>query len=192
MREIDIRCELKREITRLHSRETDTLVVEELGLCQGRSRVDVAVINGKLSGFEIKSAQDTFYRLAGQASVYNRVFDEMTIVVAEEHLETALNRAPDWWGIIVASGTSEAVTLRLARESKLNTELEPRAQLELLWRNEALAALDERNLATGHRTKPRTKLWDMLAKALKPDEVSEVVRTNLKRRLGWRAGSQPT
>ena len=32
-----------------------TLIVEELGLCEGAVRIDVAAINGSIHGYEIKS-----------------------------------------------------------------------------------------------------------------------------------------
>jgi hypothetical protein len=35
MRDIDIRQELFREMNRLHSDDADTLIMPELGLCQG-------------------------------------------------------------------------------------------------------------------------------------------------------------
>lgn len=50
--------------------DADTLVVDELDLC-GLTRVDVAVVNGHLSGFEIKGSTDSLRRLPGQVAVYS-------------------------------------------------------------------------------------------------------------------------
>lgn len=64
--DIEIRSALHRKkLRQLHER-ADTLVIDELGLAHAKARVDVAVINGCLHGYEIKSAQDTLDRLAGQ------------------------------------------------------------------------------------------------------------------------------
>ncbi len=52
--------------------DADTLVVDELDLC-GLTRVDVAVVNGHLSGFEIKGSTDSLRRLPGQVTVYSQV-----------------------------------------------------------------------------------------------------------------------
>src|SRR5690242_7332263 len=72
MRDIDIREALRAEIARRHNGESNTLVVEELGLCQGIARVDLAVVNGSVNGYEIKSAHDTLSRLPAQSDVYSR------------------------------------------------------------------------------------------------------------------------
>ncbi|MBI4469784.1 MAG: hypothetical protein HY650_10750 [Acidobacteria bacterium] len=46
--EADIRAALHSRLHREHAREADTLLIEELGLCCGRVRIDVAVVNGLL------------------------------------------------------------------------------------------------------------------------------------------------
>ena len=40
----------------------DTIVLDELGLCHGDVRIDVASVNGELSGYEIKRHADTLAR----------------------------------------------------------------------------------------------------------------------------------
>ena len=66
--------------------DPQTLIVEELGIRQGAARVDVAVVNGSLHGYEIKSARDTLERLPKQSELYSSVFDTITLVTAENHL----------------------------------------------------------------------------------------------------------
>jgi len=58
MREIDIRRALLADVRQRHRDEPDTLIREELGVCQGIARVDLAVVNGSVHGYEIKSEQD--------------------------------------------------------------------------------------------------------------------------------------
>ena len=47
----------------MHRSEPNTVFLEELGLCQGDARVDYAVINGAMNGYEIKSDRDKLVRL---------------------------------------------------------------------------------------------------------------------------------
>src|SRR6187402_1509374 len=54
----DVRALLREYLEDVH-KGSDTRLLEELGLCQGDVRVDVAVVNGELSGYEIKSPSDT-------------------------------------------------------------------------------------------------------------------------------------
>jgi hypothetical protein len=43
------------------------LVLDELGIDHGRQRADIAVINGRMTGYEIKSDRDTLAPLSNRA-----------------------------------------------------------------------------------------------------------------------------
>ena len=60
----NIRSALHAKRLRRARSQPDTLVIDELGLAHAKSRIDVAVINGCIHGYEIKSAKDTLDRLA--------------------------------------------------------------------------------------------------------------------------------
>src|SRR5258706_11027427 len=69
-------------------------IVPELGLWHGAARIDIAVVNGILHGFEIKSDRDTLSRLDVQMPAYNSVFDKVTLVVGRTHLVQAFQTIP--------------------------------------------------------------------------------------------------
>ena len=48
------------------------MILDELGICRGRVRIDLTVVNGLLHGYEIKSERDTLARLETQADLYGR------------------------------------------------------------------------------------------------------------------------
>ena len=190
MRDIDIRRALLSEMMRLHRGEPDTRIVEELGLCQGIARVDVAVVNGSVHGYEIKSEHDTLARLPSQADIYNRTLDFVTIVTARAHADKVRDIVPSWWGIWIAIQYGGDLRLEVSRASEQNPEISPFAFAQLLWRDEALQALIDRGLATGMRSKTREELWRRLASALAFDDLGNVVRERLKRRgADWRSPS---
>lgn len=165
--------------------------MDELGLC-GTVRVDVAVVNGTLSGYELKSDRDTLRRLPMQVEYYSKVLDHATLVVGEGHYErtNGVAHLPTWWGIIVASpGPGEAL-LNEVRAAKMNEHLDPFAIAQLLWRDEALCELEARGAAEGMRSKPRHFLWDRLADLLELDDLRSVVRERLKARATWRQPQQ--
>lgn len=190
MRERDIRCAILNTITAEHAGDPDTLIIQELGLCEGVARVDVAVVNGRVHGYEIKSAQDTLSRLPGQAEVYGRALDLVTMVVDRKHVRQTKSIIPRWWGIIEAAAASDgSVSLRTIRVSASNPKVDAFAQAQLLWREEALDALAARSLDVGLRTKPRRLLWERLAEALPADELRAEVRARLKGRQSWRVES---
>lgn len=186
MRDFDVRAAVHRGLAADHEGQPDTLFVDELGL-RGQVRVDVAVVNGALSGFELKSASDTLRRLPLQVEVYSQVLDYATLVVADNHLEASARILPEWWGVVVARWCEGRVELERFREPVRNPAVDPMALAELLWREEALEILEELGLATGVRSKPRAVLWDRLVKAIDVETLGEHVRGRLKARQGWRS-----
>jgi hypothetical protein len=192
MRDIDIRRRLRTD-HRLHFGEADTRVVEELGLCQGIARVDLAVVNGSIHGYEIKSDRDTLTRLPGQVHIYSRALDFVTVVTAQSHLDKIKKVVPRWWGIWTAVSSGDGPRLESARKPRRNPNVEPFALAQLLWREEALEALEGLGLATGMRSKPRPELWKRLACELTLKELGCIVRDRLRQRgADWRADGRPT
>jgi len=191
MRELDIRRALRRRLTETFGSDPTVLILDELGVCRGTVRADMAVVNGSLKGFEIKSDQDNLNRLPSQASAYNKVFDTLTIVVGARHLQQVEATVPGWWGmLLVDANGEEPPLLRAVRPEGSNHEIDSSALAQLLWRDEALAVLERNGLEAGLRSKPRRYLWDALARSFTLVELRELVRTQLKARQGWRSGSQ--
>ena len=102
MSESDIRLALHSKRLRYHKLHPETLVINELGLAHARSRIDVAVINGHIHGYEIKSAQDNLGRLNKQLEIYQQALHKLTIVAASKHVMRIQSNVPDWCGIIEA------------------------------------------------------------------------------------------
>ncbi|MGD0880095.1 MAG: sce7726 family protein [Acidimicrobiales bacterium] len=186
MRDGDVRGALHSLLNQEHRSElAQTRFVDELDLC-GQVRVDVAVINGQLSGYELKSERDTLRRLPAQVEMYSRVLDRATLVVAERHLDHARPLLPTWWGLMVASSTDEGVALRHEALPLENPNVSPRDLVQLLWRDEVLAELVERDLDRGVRSKSRQIMWTRLAENVPLAELRMIVRERLKHRERWR------
>lgn len=158
--------------------DADTVVLDELGLCQGDVRIDVAAVGHELSGFEIKSPADTLVRWPNQRRVYSRVVDRAWLVATEKTLEAA--RAPGWWGIIRIVQTKDQLGLRVIRTAQRNPAPDPYAIACLLWRDEAIQALADLELARGVRTRPRDVAWRRLAESAPLDHLRAAVRAALK------------
>jgi hypothetical protein len=182
----DIRAALDRELQRAHASDPETLVIDELGICQGEARIDLAVINGAIAGFEIKSDRDTLARLPRQAELYGRVFDYVTLVVGGRYRDKVEAVAPPWWGITLATPTTTDVSLQELRPASRNHDVDPCAVVQLLWRDEALEILEEHDLAAGVRSKPRRDLWRRLVDKLPHEVLADAVRSRLRAREDWR------
>lgn len=193
MREPQIRARLLASLHHRYGADPTTLIRQELGLCAGARRVDVAVINGELNGFEIKSDQDTLERLAGQAEAYGMVLDRVTLVTTSRYLDQAARIVPDWWGLIraepsIEEAAADQIALTSVRPAMENIGHDAFALAQLLWRDEALAALQTLDLHHGLSRSRRWILWQRLAETVPLVELKRVVRDRLRARPGWPGG----
>lgn len=184
-----IRIALKEHLDGLHARDPKLRIVEELGIGHGAARVDIAVINGVLHGYEIKSDRDTLLRLPEQMSMYNSVFDQMTLVVGKSHLYESINLIPDWWGVIVAKfqNSNSSIVFYEIRKARKNTAVKRPAVTKLLWREEALQILEGLGEANGLRSKTRSLIYERLATVLDQKTLGDKVREKLFFREDWRS-----
>jgi hypothetical protein len=188
-----IRESLIAYLSEQYAHQPDTLIVEEVCVRGGRSRMDLVLVSETLHGFEIKSQLDTLSRLGGQLEDYRAVFDELTVVIGLKHLSGVLTQIPTWCGVMLATWEQGTVTVEPFRQAELNMHREPYALAQLLWRDEALAVLEKRGMAYGVKSKPRKAIWRRLADRLATDELASEVRTALKQRTSrWRTDSRTT
>lgn len=186
LKDKDIRLALLEQITKIN-KGSNYRIVEELAVCDGDARVDVALINGKLCGYEIKSDRDTLERLPNQINSYNKTFDMITIVVGEKYQDVIFEEIPNWWGIKVAyKNKRDKVKIRDIRIADINKEVDTKSVLELLWKDEILNLLKDRGVK-GLSNKNRRKLRDIAIETISPEELRNYTREILKIREGWRA-----
>lgn len=191
MRDRDVRRALLSHLTALHAGDDDTRIIEEMGVWSGSARIDVAVINGELVGFELKSDRDTLERLRQQAEIYNLVFDRMYLVTAERHARKAEDIIPEWWGTFLAHSCGEDTEIAPFRPATPNPARDPHILVQLLWRDEAVALLEAHDIAGGYRSKRARVIHQRLAEELSLEDLSEGVRAALKARTEWLGKVEP-
>ena len=183
-----IRTVLKEVLALRHSKDKKVRIIEELGVHHGNARVDIAVVNGIMHGYEIKSDLDTLLRLPEQIEVYNSVFDKMTLVVGKSHLYEAIKMIPDWWGVVVAKvDKNGAVTFNTIREEETNEEQNKLSIVRLLWKEEALRILEEMDEANGFHSKSKDLIYSKLLTVLDQKTLRKKVREYLFFRANWRS-----
>jgi hypothetical protein len=185
MRESDVRTTVLDWLDSKYGTDPSTRIVNEMGIWSGSARIDVAVINGELAGYELKSARDTLERLEQQAGLYSLVFDRVTLITAERHLRRATAMVPRWWGIVIAKYEGESLVLVPRRKARPNRTIDPLQVARLLWRPEALRILEHRRLDKGIRSKPVETLFGRLADTIPLKELCEEVRNALRARNDW-------
>jgi len=187
MRDRDVRRALHHKVLMEHHGDSSTLVLDELGLRHGTCRVDIAVVNSFLHGYEIKSDADTLDRLPGQVSIYSAVLDRVTLVVGKTHVAKVEAIIPDWWGVkVVTAGPRGGINFENYRPVTMNPTINPVALAELLWRPEVVTILQKLGTHTGLLRKPRAILYQYLAQTLRLEELRRVIRHCLKVRERWR------
>jgi len=191
LRDSDIRSALRDKLRLIHADEPDTAIIDELSLSQGQARVDLAVVNGSFSGYEIKSDRDTLNRLPGQRAVYEKCFNTITIVVGSSHVAACMETVPNWWGVWEAVRQSDAtIEFDERQRPRDNERISPEQVVRLLWRDELIVTL--RELGVSFRAKAtRRELWETLLTAMSPTELFKTVRERLRARGDWRSGPTP-
>ena len=185
MRDKDVRAAVMQKLTADYAKDCNTRIVQEMGIWSGSVRIDIAVINGELAGIELKSDRDTLARLPLQADLYSRVFDRLVLVVGSRHAAKARECIPDWWGITVATQGVSGIVLDPIQLPSTNPSPDPYLVAQLLWKDEALAVLEQMNLAKGWRNKRVKEIHQHLASVLSLADLGKCVRAALKRREDW-------
>ena len=175
-----IRQAVRAKLTLAHAGQ-DAVIVDELKVSRGSSRIDVAVVNGHIEGYEIKSDKDTLDRLPRQVRMFGLIADRMTLVVGERHLADSASLIPEWWSILVPSPKANgSLKLSVARRGRLNRSRDVLAMVEVLERNEILAMMAAQGLDKGLRSASYGELSRIAATRLPLSTISHMVKRLLK------------
>jgi len=167
-------------------------IVDELGLMHGAYRADIAVVNGLLVGYEIKSEEDSLIRLEHQIEAYDAIFDLVTLIVSEKHRPFATKRLPRHWGIMVSLREQKGgIKFRRLRKATRNPNVDPISLARLLWKNEAVEVLEKLGEKQTISRNSRAVLYRQLVDRISLPRLKRVVRTYLKKREGWRDQKRP-
>src|SRR5580704_1119851 len=182
MRDSDVRHAVKDWLGAKYAHDANSYMVEEMGVWSGTVRIDIAIINGSLSGYELKSDRDTLERLPNQRDVYSRVFDFLHLVVGQRHAEKAEKLLPKWWGIKIAVAGADGIALLPYRAPAPNPSPDPYLIAELLSKEEAVGVLEAFGMDKGWKSKKIRLIHERLAAELQLDKLKDQVRAALKNR----------
>ncbi len=178
---------------RSHVQDDRTLVIHELGLVHARRRVDLAVINGVVHGYEIKSAVDGLERLPDQLETYSQALQKLTLVVADRHVDPVLDKAPGWCGVWrVYRGPRGGMWFQVLRRTLRNPAVDRFMLAHLLWRDEAQAILKEQGVDKVTLRAPRATLYEALAETVSEAQLTAFIKQVMMQRRIWRGQSRPS
>jgi hypothetical protein len=135
----------------------DAVLINEMVYANWTRRADLAVANGHLHAFEIKSDFDSLRRLEGQIAVYLERFDKLTLVVASKFLDEVLASVPSRvavWNVFEDKSDVKISVVRAGRQEKIENH---DVLIGYLLRDELYHFLTARKLVV-RRTDSRTHL----------------------------------
>lgn len=183
----EIRSELHRKKFDRYASRDDVLVIDELGLAHAKSRIDIAVINGCIHGYEIKSEKDSLFRFPTQLETYRKTLSRLTVVCASKHTSAITQELPEWCGLIeIGIGARGGVHFHTLRKAKQNPEIDSSMMAQLLWHNEAADLLSNIGVSNKELRQPRLVLYKMIAEAFSEKQLTKAIREKMHERKTWR------
>ena len=134
------------------------------------SRADIiAVLDGELLGFEIKSDCDSYARLGGQVKNYDKYCDRNYVVVGASHRQVE-KHIPAYWGVLAVQCEAGKLGLFERRPAVENPKVRLKNQLGFLWRAEMHHILDRCGLPK-YRQKSRKFIQQCLLDRVPPERL---------------------
>lgn len=186
MNDLQIRNVIKGQELKRYINDPHTRVIDEFGICQGESIVDIAVVNGSMHGYEIKSDIDTLRRLPKQVENYSKVFDFVSIVTSKKYADIIASYIPEWWGIVEVNGSKSKALVIKKRLPLQNALVDVHSLVQLLWKDELVGLIDKHQLGKAKKYKPKYEIWAYIAERVNEDELKSYIRQCLKARTSWK------
>lgn len=158
----------------------DAALINEMVVANWSRRADLAVANGHLQAFEIKSDFDSLKRLDGQLSTYISRFEKVTVVCASRFTEEVLRRTHPRVEVLEVIGSNEGISFRLVRRGKLHRLQDRQILLGFLLKTEIQMLLKQSNI--GFEADCARYVLEKLATAISPSKIRTFLLAALKQR----------
>lgn len=160
LNEMDIKAALIDKLLEKGALE-NAVLINEMVIANWNRRADLAVANGRLYAYEIKSDLDTLDRLEGQVYAYLDRFDKVTVVTTPKFVLSVASQMPDQVEIWEASRQNQSVILRMARRGRTKDITSRRMLCGFLLKTELLSLLRKHGIGASVST-PREALIPLM------------------------------
>lgn len=124
----------------------DAVLINEMVIANWSRRADVAVANGKLFAYEIKSDFDTLKRLDGQITAYLSQFDRVTVVTTPKFSQAVIEQMPKEVEVWETSTTNDEIKFKVVRKGKTKLISNKNKLAGFLTKSEIVSALKAQGL----------------------------------------------
>lgn len=183
----DIRTALRNWVHDKFELKHNDILINELGFwnkdpkstVDNSFRADLALANGRLVGFEIKSQKDNLKRWSSQMTAYTNVFDEIWLCSHGKHLHQALSVTEKHIGILVVDDTGSITVVRYAAE---NNKLNFYDLSGLLWKDELIEFALLNNIMEVKSRMTKNEIRDAIGCKSNLSQLKPYVLQKLKKR----------
>ncbi|MPQ76821.1 sce7726 family protein [Hydrogenovibrio sp. JE_KL2] len=162
----------------------DAVVINELPVAD-RSRtsfarrIDIAVANGKLLGFEIKSEYDSLDRLEGQLKLYHKRFDKVFVVCAPKFTSKVLEIASPSTSVIEFENDGQKLRFKVAQKGKITLKKSANDLLSFVNQKEILSKLKQKKVNVKNSLS-RSELYELCSNVLSIKDIRTLSIETLK------------
>ena len=192
MKDIDIRNGLKSTILKKYIDDSDSFLIDEFNVSLGVVRADIALFNGVMHAYEIKSEFDTLRRLDNQIYEYNKFFEYVTVVSCDKFVGRVLETIPENCGLILAKNGKSGIKFKQIRRAKKNKIIDKICLAKALWKDEMIEILEAKDYKRGFRSKSKPLLYEILAEEFSASQLLEIVKNKIKKRAKLAIGLEHT
>lgn len=129
----------------------NAVLINEMVIANWSRRVDLAVANGNLHAYEIKSDVDTLKRLDGQLEAYLARFDKTTVVCAQRFTADVLKRTPTFVEVLEVNPSSCGVRFRVARRGAIHPIRDKNILIAFLLKTELATLVNNQSQSCSRR-----------------------------------------
>jgi hypothetical protein len=138
----------------------DAVLINEMVIANWSRRADLAVANGRLYGFEIKSDLDSLKRLDGQLATYISRFDKVIVVASTRWIPSVLERVPRQVEVWEVKETVLGAEIKVARRGHIQEVISPQLLCGYLHKTEIASFLRKEGF-NANTDMPRTHLVEL-------------------------------
>lgn len=159
---------------------SDATIINEMVVANWSRRADLAIANGHLQAFEIKSDFDSLKRLDGQIEIFNSRFEKVTIVCAPKFTCEVSKRVSSNIGVVEYQADSHGVRFKIIQKGRVCSRLNKLIYLSFLLKSELKSLLNHYGVPFSY--KQSRESLECLASKLSLGDIRGFVIASIKDR----------
>ncbi|VVA47758.1 hypothetical protein SERVES_01475 [Serratia ficaria] len=124
----------------------DATIINEMVVANWSRRADLAVANGHLQAFEIKSDFDSLKRLDGQLEIFTSRFEKVTVVCAPRFTYEVKKKVTPEVGVIEYFHDSKGIQFKIVQRGRTSPIANKKIYISFLLKKELQSLLVENNI----------------------------------------------